>query len=236
MALVNHKITELQAAVRDTDILGSIKLPDSASLTGNTILSTACKYLRPGQGVVLSAQPFTIKSATRSSAITTDEFKDRMGNRASIEKADLYTDGNLFNLRNCAGVLAFSIDPTGTPVLHNGLSARVTERDILIDAMRSGLVVVTGGKEAMIKFVVSGSADTVSSIDRLGFANTLHTFKIYNRGSDVVSVMTEGTGGKTWGTVAAGGMCTVDILIGARDETGKEVYDVFVHSQIATGK
>lgn len=240
MALINNKIADLQAAIKDVDLPGSIKLPDTASIVGNALMSPACKYLRPGQGIVLASNAFTIKSVTGSTAVTVDEFKDRMGNRGSIEKSDLYTDGNLFNLKNCAGALVYSIDATGTPVLHTGLAARTTDRDVTIEAMRAGLVVVTG-TEARLRFVSAPGVAEASAIDRLGFPNTLHEFRVVNRSGDPMALTTEDLAGagrdatKTHGTIPARSIATVSVLVGIPSSANKDSggFVIYVNSVTA---
>lgn len=237
MALINNKISELQAAVKDVDLPGSIKLPDTASLVGNALMSSACRYLRPGQGILLGSTPFTVKSVAGSSAVTVDEFKDRMGNRASIEKSDIYTDGKLLNLRNCAGTVVYSIDPTGTPILHSGLVARITERDVTIEAIQSGLVLVTG-TEARLHFVTAPGSTETSSIDRLGFPNTLHEFRIINRGSDPMSLTSYDEGNretaKVYGTIPPNSLATVSILIGLPTQNARTSFVVYLDTVLAT--
>ena len=216
MAITNDKISLMQAAVKDVDLPGSIKLPDTGSVNGNILNSSSVRYLRAGQGIVLGSNSFTVKSVSNPKELILDqEYKDRMGNRASIDKADFYTDGNLLNLKNCAGKTVFSIDSTGSPLLHNGIVATVTEKEITIDAIRSGLVIITGN-EAIVK---------LQNIEKLGFANTLHRFYLINQnatanGIQLSSETLTGKGTQTarHGTISKQSIATISVLIGKDNE------------------
>lgn len=203
MALATDKLTALQSAVKEVDFPGSIKLPDSGSVSGSSLVSVSAKYLKPGQGVVVGSNVFTVKGVLSTKEVLLDsEFKDRTGNRASIDNADLYMDGNLFNLKTCAGKVVYSVSANGSPILHNGLVGVSVAKDVSIDDIKSGLIVATT-KDVALK---------VS--DATFVANSLYVFYILNNSSDEVNLNVDATFVKK---LAASSLSTVRLFVGTNN-------------------
>lgn len=177
MAMTTDRLIALQSAVKEVDFPGSIKLPDSGSVSGSSLVSVSAKYLKPGQGIVVGSNAFTVKGVVSTKEVVLDsEFKDRTGNRASIDNADLYMDGNLLNLKTCAGNVVYSVNASGSPLLHNGLVGVSVSKDVSIDDIKSGLVVATG-KDVVLKLS-----------DATFVANSLYVFYLLNNSSDEVNL------------------------------------------------
>lgn len=185
MAMANQNIGFLKTAVLDADVSASIKLPDTGTLTGNTLVSTSAKYLRPGQGAILGSHSFSVASVNGNSVAVDAHYKDRMGNPGILDRADLYTDGALFRLSTCAKRTVFSVDPTGVPILHNGVPALKVADNLTIDHARLGFAVVSTGPT--INFVFQSTSGV--GIDKLGFSNSLHRLVVANQTGAELSII-----------------------------------------------
>jgi hypothetical protein len=181
MALYNSNLERKQAAILNSDIHASIKLPDTGSVTGSVLTTASAKYLRPGQGVVLGGNHFNITDIQGNQVKIDREFIDRNGNAASIDRGDVYTDGTLMRINNCAERSVFEIDATGVPITKNGIPRKVKTDEITFDDIRTGFVVVKNLPTTVLRYKSSDpSTSSKFGLEKLGPVGSLHTFILFN--------------------------------------------------------
>ncbi|KAI9549656.1 hypothetical protein GHT06_003842 [Daphnia sinensis] len=178
MANVDPEITVLRAAVLDADLRGSKMFTTSVTVKDNTLTSPAVSNLRPGQGVIVGPETFTIESVnTTTNTATLNRRTDIPGTSTGSETSYkvLFTDSNLLNLKNVDGVDVFSIDPTGAVIRHNGLALMPSDGTVTLDHVRVGGVTISTATAAL-NFTAA----------QLGRINTLHSAVFINTTENVV--------------------------------------------------
>ena len=135
-----------------------------------------------GQAVVLGGNSFNILNVQGNQATVDSVYTDRNGNAASIDRGDLYTDGDLLRLNNCANRTVFKVDATGVPVLPNGHQGQpTTASHLTIDDIRSGFVIAKNVAAITLKYdSTDPEVASRTRVEKLGPQGSLHTFLLFN--------------------------------------------------------